>query len=68
MILDYPNSKSSSIEQQIHEEEVRYNEAFRMNAEFHVLKTIRQEIKRLKAELSEQQRTFSKEETASSRN
>lgn len=44
----------SSLEALIHEEEVRYNEAFRMNAEFQVLKTIRQKIKRLKAELSGQ--------------
>ena len=48
------NPTLSSLEKQIHEEEVRYNEAFRMNAEFHVLKSIRVKIQQLKAELSEQ--------------
>ncbi|MCW3080657.1 hypothetical protein [Segetibacter sp.] len=47
----YPKS---SIEAQIHEEEVQYNEAFRMKAEFAVLKAIQQKIKRLKAELNKQ--------------
>lgn len=53
MKLNFPNS-TSSLEKQIHEEEVRYNEAFRMNAVFHELKSIKQKIKQLKAELNEQ--------------
>jgi hypothetical protein len=49
----------STIEQQIHEEEVKYNEAFRMDAEFDVLKAIQQNIKHLKAQLSEKTRAAS---------
>ena len=57
MTLNFP--QPMTLEAQIHEEEVRYNEAFRMNAEFQVLKTIQQKIKRLKAELNEQKMQFS---------
>ena len=51
-----------TIEDEIHEEEVRYNEAFRMKAEFHVLKSILMKIKRLKAELQEQELLVREEE------
>jgi len=61
MTLNLP--QPATIEAEIHEEEVRYNEAFRMNAEFHVLKTIQQKIKRLKAELNEQKLQFKSDES-----
>jgi hypothetical protein len=48
------NSIVYSLERQLHEEEVRYNEAFRMNAQFEVLKSIRVKIKQLKAELEKE--------------
>ena len=61
MTLNFP--QPPTLETQIHEEEVRYNEAFRMNAEFHVLKTIQQKIKRLKAELNDQEMQFANNES-----
>jgi len=48
MIISYTNSKLSR-EQQIHEEEVRYNDAARMKAGFDVLESIRLKIIELKA-------------------
>lgn len=53
-----------TIEEQIHDEQVKYNEAFRMKAEFHVLKAILMKIKRLKAELLEQKTLVKDKETA----
>ena len=43
---------SSPIEQEILEEEKKYKMAFEADLEFHVLKDIRETIKRLKGELS----------------
>lgn len=44
----------TAMEKELHEQEVRYNEALRMDAEFHVLKSIQQKIKQLRSLLSEQ--------------
>jgi len=40
----------SSLEKQIQEEEVKFNEALKMDAEFNVLKSIKEKIRELKAE------------------
>jgi len=54
MLPVFKKSFSSPIEQEILNEERKYKIAFEADAEFKVLKDIRQTIKRLKHELSEQ--------------
>jgi len=54
MLPTFKKSFSSPVEQEILSEEKKYKIAFEADAEFHVLKDIRQTIKRLKHELSKQ--------------
>jgi len=54
MLLKLSNELSSPIEQELFKEEKKFQDALKADAEFHVLKSIRQKIKQLKAELSEQ--------------
>jgi len=46
------NNTPISIERQIHEEEVRYNEAVRMKAKFEIIESIRIRIIELKSGLT----------------
>jgi len=46
---------TSILEQQILQEEVKFREALSIDAEFYILKAIRQTIKGLKAELHQRQ-------------
>ena len=55
MSLEFNKPISSPFEQQIKLEEEKYVKAFKADATFQVMKEIRENIKRLKMELNEQQ-------------
>ncbi|MCW3105668.1 MAG: hypothetical protein JWQ09_174 [Segetibacter sp.] len=50
----------STLEEQLHEEEVLYNEALRMHALSDVLETIKKQIENHKAELKDQRPAINK--------